>query len=165
MKAMERFMGPSNTELDKHFLTYNVVDIIKPLLCSTSVDLSSVSKKKSMASRGSMLFSSNDGVNYDLFDRLYDAFFDQSLNKRQSTIISSSAPSVSGQNDLTVVTDSEPVSAINSEESTEDEFDESEFDISVLQINTAADDAVFEKIHGDVKDRILVYLQTLLATR
>ena len=39
-------MGPSNVELDKHSLTYNITEIIKPLLSSSNVDPISVSKKK-----------------------------------------------------------------------------------------------------------------------
>lgn len=158
-------MGPSNVELDKHSLTYNITEIIKPLLSSSNVDPISVSKKKAVGYRGSLLFNATDGPTYELFDRLYDSFIEQNLNKRQSTAMSTtpirSSPS---QSDLTITTDTEPQSSINSEDPAEDEFD-TEFDISVLQINNATDDTAFEKLHDDVKDRILTHLQALLNAR
>ncbi len=163
MKAMEKFMGPSNIDLNRHSLTYNLTEIIKPLLPCAAVDSNSVSKKKSMVYRGSSIFSTSDCHNFELFDRLYDSFVDPNSNKRQSGMLSSPIRPPPNHNDLGTASEYNSISGVPIEDNNPDEdFEESEFDISVLQINNASDDAVFEKLHDDVKDRILLHLQTLL---
>jgi hypothetical protein len=141
MKTMERLFGPSNIDLQRQKLTYNVIELIQPLIELHEI-LFSVKRK------------SNIGVNenLELFDRLIDCLSDPS--KR--------IPINNSHLDLSAMAVDKLAPSLEASASTS-EFDD-EFDISVLQINTTTDDIPFERFHAETKCRVIAYLRALLSS-
>lgn len=205
IRTMERFVGGDEVVVSEHELTYNISNIIAPLVASftgnqgglqsennSPIPSSGGNMRRKMASLRITSIASLDNIplGFDLFERLYESFLDAAtigaFTRRSSNannVISAPTTPVritslqrqpspfpdettttslstnSSEGDVNNAETPTTAAASTQEETYNDDANnDAAFDISVLQINQI-DDSIFEKLHEEVKRRIIENLQ------